>query len=529
MRKFISSLIAILVVTNLHAQQQAPKLVVCVTVDQLRGDYIEYFYHTFGEHGIKRLMNEGAVYHNLRFGFSNVDQASAFATLFTGSNPCTHGVTGNKVYDFDRLLEVPSLFDSEYLGNFTRDNYSPKRLLASTIGDELKIASKGQSEVYAIAPDAESAIISAGHAANGAFWIDNSNGKWATTTYYKGVPWYVEKYNNSHESLSVRIDAMNWRPTLPLERYTALPYVQEKIPFNYTFKAKTLNCYPKVKSSPFGNKEVNRLLAQFFEYGAFGTRTSPDLLSVSYYAGNYFDNMPKEYTYEIQDAYIQLDKDIEELLNLIDKKVGLKNTLIVLSGTGYFKAEEEYPESMQLSGGVFHSKRCTALLNMYLMAIYGQKDWIKGFYNNQIYLNRKAIEDGNIDLADFQNKAADFLSQFSGVAGVTTDMTLRSGAWNEKMADFQRGTHHLGRGDLIISLQPGWKVDHEVPNEKAKQVRNNAVQTPLIFMGNGIQPQHIYREVKATEVAPSVTHILRIRPPNACNDYPLHEICKTKK
>ncbi|MDR0349195.1 MAG: alkaline phosphatase family protein [Tannerella sp.] len=529
MKKFISSLIAILAVTNLQAQQQIPKLVVYITVDQLRGDYIEYFYHTFGEHGFKRLMNEGAVYHNLRFEFSNVDQASAFATLFTGTNPCTHGITGNKRYDFKQLKEVSALFDAEYLGNFTRENYSPGKLLASTIGDELKIASKGQSEVYAIAPDPESAIISAGHAANGAFWIDDSNGKWATTTYYKGIPWYIEKYNNSHESLSVRIDAMNWRPALQMEQYTALPYVQEKIPFNYTFKSKTVNCYPRIKSSPFGNKEVNRLLAQFLEYGAFGTRSCPDMLALTYYAGSYFDNMSKEYTREIQDLYIQLDKDIEELLHVLDKKAGLKNTLIVLSGTGYFKSEEEYPENLPPTGGEFHPKRCTALLNMYLMALYGQKNWVEGFYNNQIYLNRKAIEDEKLDLTAFQKKAAEFLSEFSGVAGITTDMTLRSGVWNESMADFQRGTHRAGRGDLIISLQPGWRLNYEQPNEKVRQIRNNAVQTPLIFMGNGIQPQHIYREVKATEIAPTVTHVLRIRPPNACNDYPLHEICKTKK
>ena len=91
MRKLISSLMAILVVTNLEAQQHAPKLVVCITVDQLRGDYIEYFYNTFGERGFKRLMNEGVVYNNIRFEFSNLDEASAFATLFTGSNPSYHG------------------------------------------------------------------------------------------------------------------------------------------------------------------------------------------------------------------------------------------------------------------------------------------------------------------------------------------------------------------------------------------------------------------------------------------------------
>lgn len=130
MRKIITSLIAILVVTNLEAQQRTPKLVVCITVDQLRGDYIEYFYNTFGERGFKRLMNEGLVYNNIKFEFTDVNQASAFATLFTGSNPCFHGVTGDKFYDFDNEKEVSVLYDKDYLGNYTRENYSPKRCSA---------------------------------------------------------------------------------------------------------------------------------------------------------------------------------------------------------------------------------------------------------------------------------------------------------------------------------------------------------------------------------------------------------------
>ena len=110
-RKILSSLIAILAATNLEAQQQAPKLVVCITVDQLRGDYIEYFYNTFGERGFKRLMNDGVMYKNIRFEFSNIDEASAFATLFTGSNPCFSGITGNKKYDFEKECELTILFE----------------------------------------------------------------------------------------------------------------------------------------------------------------------------------------------------------------------------------------------------------------------------------------------------------------------------------------------------------------------------------------------------------------------------------
>lgn len=525
MRKFLSSLIVLLAVTNLGAQQQAPKLVVCITVDQLRGDYIEYFYNTFGERGFKRLIKEGVVYQNIRFEFSNIDQASAFATLFTGTNPAFHGISGNHFYDFDKGREISILHDAEFLGNYTKENYSPKALISSTIGDELKIASKGRSDVYSIAPEPEAAILSAGHAANGAFWMDNYNGKWATTTYYKGVPWYVDRYNNGPESLVARLPNMVWTPSLSVEKYDAFPYVLDEMPFRYTFSEKTANCFFNLKTSPFINKEVNRLALQFLEYAAFGTRSCPDMLALTYYAGNYLPMLNKEYNREIQDVYYQLDKDIEVLLDAIDKKVGLKNTLIVFTGSGYYKSEEEYPEGLTLGGGDFYPKRCIALLNMYLMNIYGQQsNWVIGYYNHQIYLNRKAIEDAKIDLTDMQNKASEFIQEFSGVQHVTTDRSLLNGDWNEGTAKFRHGTHHKGRGDLIIELQPGWKINMENPQEKTKVVRSNAVQTPLIFMGSGLKPQHIYREVEATEVAPSVTHILRIRPPNATQKFPLYEL-----
>lgn len=525
MRKFLSSLIAILVVTNLEAQQQTPKLVVCITVDQLRGDYIEYFYNTFGERGFKRLLNEGLVYNNIRFEFSNIDQASAFATLFTGSNPCFHGITGEKSYDFDKEKEVSVLYDPEFLGNYTKENYSPKKLFSSTIGDELKIASNGRSDIFTIAPDPEAALLSAGHAANGAFWIDNLNGKWATTTYYKGIPWYVDRYNNGLESLSARLDGMVWTPSLALDRLNAFPYTLDELPFRHIFNEKTNACYPNLKTSPFVNKEITRLALQFLNYGGFGTRSCPDMLAVTYYAGNYAGTRSKEYTREIQDTYYQLDKDLEQLIDAIDQKVGLNKTLIVFTGSGYYKSEEEYPDGLLINGGEFHPKRCVALLNMYLMALYGQQhNWVKGYYNNQIYLNRKAIEDTKLDLATIQSKAAEFIQEFSGVQHVTTDKALLTGDWNEGTAKFRQGTHHLGRGDLIIELQPGWKINFDNPKEKVKIIRNNAVITPLVFMGNGLKPQHIYREVKATEVAPTVTHVLRIRPPNATQSLPLWEL-----
>ncbi|MDR2384524.1 MAG: alkaline phosphatase family protein [Tannerella sp.] len=529
MKKLIASFITVLVAANMYAQEKrTPQLVVIITIDQLRGDYVEFFKSTFGEKGFKRLLNEGITYSHVRFEFSNTDRASSFATLFTGSNPCYHSITGNMKYDFEKEREISSLHDSHYLGNYTHQNLSPKNLLCSTVGDELRYASKGTSHVFSISPELESAIISAGHAGNGAFWIDDFNGKWATTTYYRNIPPYVDKLNIGKESLSQRLPSITWSMMLPSDRYSALPYINDNKSYHYTFNEKEVDCYQRFKTSAYVNNEVGRLALEFINNGNIGAHQTPDMLCITFYGGNFADVRDKSHTREVQDIYFRLDKNIEELLEAVDRKIGLSNALIVVSGNGYYINTETIAEGDNAPGGAFHPQRCTALLNMYLMAIYGQKNWVKGYYNKQIYLNRKTIEDERIELSVIQDKSSEFIAEFSGVHKVTTDHKLRNGEWNEGSATLHYGTYHAGRGDLIIELQPGWGVQDEITGVTMNVKNNNAVQTPLVFFGYGLKPVKIERSVYATEIAPTITNILRIRSPNACSDLPLPEVIRNQ-
>jgi len=519
MNRVITSLIAIFAIAGAHAQSpvDVPKLVVTITVDQLRGDYLQYFSPTFGERGFKRLLNEGLVYHQMQYDFPNVNQASAVATLYTGTYPYTHNITGNKKYDFESKRELPIIYDKDYIGNYTSENFSPLALTASTIGDELKVASGGKSDVFSIAPNAQASLLSVGRYANAAFWLDDYNGKWATTTYYKGIPWYIDRYNNSEITIN-KSDAL-WTPALG--NYGAFPYTKETTPFKYEFSRGDKDKFLKIKQTPLINTEVTALAAKFFEYADFGKRTNPDLLSITYYAGNYRGGRSDEYGWEIQDTYHRLDKEIERLLNLIEQKVGLKNTLIVLTSTGYFETNSN-PVSEFKPAGDFFPSRCTALLNMYLMALHGQANWVLGYYENQIYLNKKYIDDLKLDWANILKSAAEFVSQFSGVQEVATssDMIFEEQAAGRN--SFRRGMSKKLSGHIFIELQPGWVVVNE-NNPETKIVQNNAIISPLIFFGNNIQKQHVYRPVKAVDVAPTISHVLRIRPPNASKTILLQE------
>ena len=528
MKRIITLLIALLVIAGVRAEQAGdiPKLVVNITIDKLRGDYLQYFHYSFGERGFKRLMNEGMVYRQMQFDFPNVNRASAMATLFTGTNPCYHGIVAEKKFDFEARREVSTLYDKDFLGNYTTENLSPLSLMCSTIGDELKMASNGRSDVYAIAPNAVEAILSAGRYSNAAFWLEDYNGRFATTTYYKDVPWYVDRYN-TNEVIGRNPDTYTWLPSRAF--YTAFPYNQPNSPFKHNLYKGDKEGYLKIKTSPAVNTEVTNLAAKFFEYADLGGRLNPNMLSVTYYAGNYIGTMNNPYSPEIQDIYIRLDKEIERLLDLIEKHIGIKRTLIVVTSTGYFDSTEIPSESFK-TVGEFYPNRCTALLNMHLMNIYGQGNWVTGYYNNQIYLNRKLIEQNKIAFSEIQCKAAEFVVQFTGVQSVTpfTEMLLEEK--DDGNVSFRKSMYRGISGDLFLELQPGRTVVVDEKNAtQSKHIRNNITIAPLIFFGNNIRPQKIPRTVKATEVAPTVSFVLRIRPPNGCREMPLSEFVNSDR
>lgn len=526
MIRILSSLVAFFSIASVCAQStstEIPKLVVGITIDQLRGDYLEIFKNTFGERGFKRLLNHGLVYSNVKYDYPFLDKASTIATVYTGANPMYHGITAEYKYSDETSREISSFSDKNYLGNYTSERFSPLSLKVSTIADELKIASGGQSDVFSFAPHVSQALAGGGHGASGAFWIEELQGKWATTTFYRERQPVVEQHNRSSESLTLKIGNIKWRPALDVKRYNAFPYTKNVYNFQHFFSADKRDYIRLFKQSPYVNTEVREIAEKVLKSNSLGKRTNPDFLALTFYAGNFENSLDKNYSVEIQDTYYRLDQELGKLLDVIDAEVGLKNTLIFVVSTGYFNEQEVLPEGMVTSGGEFHPERTQALLNMYLMAIYGREQWITKYYNQQFFINRKLIEDKKIDIADFQKTAAEFLVLSAGVQDVITSNQMLHDAYTEKLQFYRNGYYKDVSGDLFIELQPGWKVV-ETPYYDNLRVSNNAVISPVIFFGNNIKPQKVDRTVDATEIAPSVSYRLRIRAPNAAKKNVLKEL-----
>lgn len=520
--RILTSLLTVLTLTGLQAQSlpSTPKMVVGLTIDQLRTDYIEAFSSLYGEKGFKRLWKEGKVFLNAEYTFSGADRASAIAALYTGTTPSLNGIISNHRLDISTLRTISCVDDLNYLGYYTNDNSSPSQLLTSTVGDELKIATLGKGFVFAIAPFREAAILGAGHSGDAAFWINDKTGKWAGTTYYTEFPWWANQYNDQN-AVDSRIESMVWTPLHPEGSYKNITIERFTETFKHRFADAKDAKFKRLIHSPFVNDEVNMLVEELLKNNPIGEDDIPDFLSLTYYAGNYNRRSIQDGSIEIQDTYARLDKSIGNLLDIINKKVGLQNVVFFITSTGYTDPEGVDLGRFRIPNGEFYLNRCAALLNMYLMATYGEGHYVEGYYDRQIYLNHKLIEDKQLSVADVQTKAAEFLIQFSGVDEVFSTNRLLLGAWSPDIQKRRNAFHRKLSGDLVISVLPGWTIVNENTQENPV-VRYVQTPMPLIFLGSSIKPEIIHTPVTIDHVAPTLTHFMRIRAPNACTATPLY-------
>lgn len=524
--RILTSLLAMIAIAGLQAQDvpAVPRLVVGLTIDQLRMDYVEAFSAMYGERGFKRLWKEGRIYRNAEYDFVNVDRSSAVAAIYTGAAPYLNGIVGNAWLDRSTLRVINCVEDANFMGNYTSEFASPVRLKVSNLSDELMIATQGNAEVYSIAPTREMAILSAGHASKGAFWINDDTGKWSGTTYYANFPSWVSTYND-RQGLDFRIGEMVWGPYLPVTSYKYLTTETKQVTFKHKFDDERRTKYRKFKTSPYANEEVNRLVNACVNATRIGQDFVPDLLNLSYYAGNYDHKPATELPLEMQDVYVRLDANLAELLDIIDRKVGLDNTLFFLTSTGYSDSEPIDPQQYRIPTGEFHVKRCAALLNLYLAAIYGEGQYVEAHHEQEIYLNHKLIEQKQLKLPEILARSSEFLVQFSGVKDVYSSQRLMLGAWTPELDKVKNRYHATCSGDLWIDVLPGWTIvrDHSLDT---KVVRNIYVSSPLVFMGWNIRPEVIHAPVKVGHIAPTLAHFMRIRAPNASSLPPLSDIRK---
>ena len=410
------------------------------------------------------------------------------------------------------------------MGNYTNQNVSPKALQTTTIADEIRIAGDGFTYAYAIAPEPAQAIIMAGHAGNCGIWLNDANENWATTTYYRDTPEALN-YRNRSNHLSHRLDTMSWTPAAEEKKYSLLPRHILNGSFHYTFNQNGPDKIQKFKNSPCFNTEITDFAIDHINQYDLGAHDGPDIISLAYSLEPFAYSKNPDNRYELIDSYYKLDRDLNRLFDVIDKKVGLPNTLVFIAATPAATRSRRDDEKWRIPYGEFSTRKAISLLNLYLIALYGNGNWVEGYHNGEFFLNEALIKQENKSLAEVREQAASLLSQMAGVeSAYTLDDVISNRAGAHLGEATRRNTCLSTAGDVKIKVMSGWAIldDFNNPSAKPNQVeREQASTAPFMIMAPGLAAKKINYRVDARQIAPTVMRILRIRSPNGASLPPL--------
>lgn len=518
-----------------------PRLVIGIVIEQMRADYISRFWDKFGEGGFKRLVNEGTYCRNASYNYFFTQTAVGYATIYTGAMPASHGIVANEWYDRVSGKVVQAVADESVKtvgGTYDAGRYSPHNLLGTTIGDEIKLSNFRQSKVFGVALDPVSAILPAGHMADGAFWLDMENGKWITSSYYaKNLSSWTEEVNS--RKLADLYLSETWNTTYPVEQYTrcltdenpyeagidgniVFPYVLPDIARNRSIG----NRYRLLAQTPFGNSLTKDMAMSIMVNENLGKDEHTDVLTVSFVATEYIGNAFGPMSIELEDAFLKLDKDLEHFLNFMDDFVGKQNTLVFLTSNHGTAQTPAYLAGSKAPAGNFNYNSALSLLRSYLNALYGSGEWIKGYYGQQLYLNAELIENSKLKLDDFQNVVADFLIQFSGVSNTLTASALKNNQFMDGFRNKIQNSYFPRRsGDVFVNLHPGWveKSTHAT-SHNSSYIYDTHV--PLIWYGWKVKRDIIIRPVDVADISPTVSSLMNIAAPNASSGKVITELFK---
>ncbi len=503
---------------------KAPKLVVIVNIEQMRTDYLQRYAGKFQKDGFLRLLNEGAVCSNASMNLHVLKSLTGVPTLFTGTYPDRHGIINSSWYDRLKGKEINALYDNYFItvGSDSREGQrSAVHLLSPSVGDGLKLSTGGKAKVFSVALNDYSAVFSAGHAADGAYWMDNQTGNMISSScYVSQFPGWALNFNN--KKMAEYYSKQEWNTLLLPSSYEeswADDHVMEK---GYSGKFKTLpyrinqlisetGNFKILKTTPFGNAIVNEFAMALTHSEGLGKDEIPDLLTISFSSMDYENESFGPLSVEMEDIYLRLDKEISLLLNHIEKEVGPGQTLFILTSAcsssypvDYLKKEFDMPV------GYVAPESMVALLRSFLNITYGQGNWIQFTGDQQIYLNHELIEKQKLKLEDVQAKAAGFINQFEGIKLALPASDFERGDYVKSQLTTVSRSYNLKRsGDILYTLEDGWQPQYKFQRSNY----TDHTQIPMIWMGKGVKKMKNRAAVDAVDMVPTIFELLGIDSP----------------
>jgi hypothetical protein len=494
------------------------RLVLLIAVDQFRYDYLTRF-RTELAGGLKKLLTDGAVFTNAYLEHYPTVTAVGHATMLSGATPSVSGIIGNDWYDRETATSVASVTDTAVkpVGAPQAATASPRRLLVSTLGDEMRLASgiaksnPDAPRVIGVSLKDRSAIMPVGRSADAAYWFDTNTGSFVTSTYYMNeLPAWARTFNDRR--LSDSFAGQSWRPLLSAS--SVLRQLPKEIgtPLNEA-----------VYGSPFGSEMLLDFVTEALRQERLGQRTVTDLLSASFSSTDAVGHTYGPDSPQLRDIVIRTDREIGRLLERVDAAVGLQHTLVALTSDHGVAPVPETLAERSLPGGRITNKELFDPIERALAARFGEGQWIAATAGSSPYLNYKLIDQLTLDAVDIRRVAAAAAVAIPHVARVyTRDQLLRGEVFDDLIGRrVLRGFNAQRSGDLEIILEPFWM--RQATGTTHGSPYNYDAHIPLILMGRRIRAGSYPGHVALNDLAPTLATLIEVDAPSGSSGRVLTE------
>ncbi|RNA61795.1 alkaline phosphatase family protein [Chryseobacterium nematophagum] len=523
---------------NKTTQLERPKLVVGLVVDQMRWDYLYRYYNKYGNDGFKRLLNTGYSLNNVHINYIPTVTALGHTCIYTGSVPAIHGIAGNDWTDKETGKNVYCTTDENVqpVGTTSVESgsHSPKNLWSTTVTDELRLATNFQGKVIGISLKDRASILPAGHTPNGAFWFDATTGNFITSSWYMNeLPKWIQSFNS--QKIPEKLVADGWNTLLPINQYTESSpdnssweglLGSAKTPtFPYNNLAADYNTKKEnIRYTPFGNTLTLKLAEASIEGEKLGDDNMTDFLAINLASTDYAGHKFGPNSIEVEDVYLRLDQDLAKFFNYLDLKVGKGQYTIFLSAdhggahsVGFLK------EHKILTG--FFGEDMEKEMNQKLKDKFGTDKLINNIDNNQIYFDRKLMKENKLELDEITEFTIHELENNPTVLYAVSVTAVQEATIPEPIKQkIINGINRQRSGDIQLISHDGMLPPYSKTGTTHSVWNSYDSHIPLIFMGWGIQHGESNKPYNMTDIAPTVSSLLKIQFPSGNIGNPITEV-----
>ncbi len=523
-----------------NPQLDRPKLVVGIVVDQMRWDYLYRFYNKYETGGFKRLLGEGFSCENTMINYIPSVTAIGHTTIFTGSVPAIHGIAGNEWIDAKTGKSTYCTDDStvETIGASSKaGKMSPHNLLATTITDELRLATNFQSKVVGVSLKDRASILPAGHNPTAAFWMDDASGKFITSSYYlSALPEWVNNFNNSKPI--DKLLANGWNTLLPIDQYTES--TADNVAWEGTLKGAEKPVFPydvqksyaldhgSLRQMPFGNSLTLQFAQATIDGYKLGQEKATDFLTINCASTDYSGHLVGPNAIEIEDVYLRLDRDLASFFAALDQKVGKGNYLVFLTADHGAAHAEGFMEASKMPTGLL-GKDLETNLDKTLEKEFGTNQLVFGIENFQVFLNKDRIDSLKLDIEKIKSVTVNYLRRQAGIQFAVDQDKISEASIPATIKDMMiNGYNQQRSGSVLMVTLPGWLPAYSKKGTTHSVWNPYDTHIPLIFMGWKVQHGTTNRTTYMTDISATVAALLHIQMPSGCIGTPITEITNKK-